>query len=98
MVPRRTGITGPPRSYLRSGSWPTGTVEDPPEAVYAAEVARRLKAAIGERSLRAVAREAGLDHTTVRAVLAGDRWPDLVTIARLETALDARLWPDGQVG
>jgi hypothetical protein len=93
-VPRRSGITGPPRSYLSSGTWPTGRTKGPPEASYAAEVARRLAAAIGNRSVRAVARDAGLDHTTVRAVLEGERWADLVTIARLEQALGTRLWPE----
>jgi transcriptional regulator with XRE-family HTH domain len=57
-----------------------------------------LKAAIGDRSLRAVGREAGLDHTTIAAVLEGDRWPDLITIARLEQALGARLWPEEELG
>lgn len=94
VVPRRSGITGPPKSYLASGEWPTGRIDGPPEAKYAAEVSRRLREAIGERTLRSVAREAGLDHTTVRAVVEGERWPDLITVARLEQALDVRLWPD----
>lgn len=97
-MPRRSGITGPPRSYLREGSWPAGLLQGPPEAHYAAEVARRLAAAVGERSVRAVAREAGLDHTTVRAVLEGERWADLVTISRLEQALEVRLWPEERLG
>lgn len=97
-MPRRSGISGPPRSYVVSGGWPAGTIDGPPEAHYAVEVARRLAKAIGERSLRSVAREAGLDHTTVRALVEGERWPDLITIARLEVALDVRLWPDEKLG
>ena len=97
-MPRRSGISGPPRSYLVSGAWPTGRIKGPPEARYAAEVARRLAKAMEGQSLRAVAREAGLDHTTVRALAEGERWPDLITIARLEQALGSRLWPDGDVG
>jgi hypothetical protein len=84
-MPRRAGLDGPPRSYL---------VEGPPEVHYAHQLAKRLRAAIGGRSLRDVARQARLDHTTVSAVLAGERWADLITIARLEVALGHRLWPD----
>lgn len=62
--------------------------------MYAAEVSRRLAAAVDGRSLRDVAAEADLDHTTLWAVLRGDRWPDLVTLAKLESALGVRLWPD----
>lgn len=97
-MPRRSGISGPPRSYLVSGEWPAGKVEGPAEARYAAEVARRLANAMEGQSLRATAREAGLDHTTVRALVEGVRWPDLITIARLEQALGVRLWPDKDVG
>ena len=97
-MPRRSGISGPPRSYIASGEWPVGKVEGPAEARYAAEVAKRLATAIEGQSLLSVAREAGLDHTTVRALAEGVRWPDLITIARLEQSLGVRLWPDGKLG
>lgn len=90
----RRGITGPPNSYLVSGVWPDGEVVGPTPARYAAEVGRRLQAAVGGRPLREIAELADLDHTTLWAVLRGDRWPDLVTLAKLEEALDLRLWPD----
>lgn len=90
----RRGIPGPPRSFLVSGVWPDGKIEGPAPAHYAATVARRLRDAVGERSLRTVAELADLDHTTLWAVLRGERWPDLVTISKLEAALDVRLWPD----
>jgi len=93
-MPRRAGLDGPPCSYLVEGEWPDGRVEGPPEVHYAHQLAKRLRAAIGGRSLRDVARQARLDHTTVSAVLAGERWADLITIARLEVALGHRLWPD----
>lgn len=90
---RQAGLGGPPRSYLVEGVWPDGQIEGPAEAHYAHQLAVRLRAAIGERSLREVARAANLDHTTISAIVAGQRWADLVTIARLETALETRLWP-----
>jgi lambda repressor-like predicted transcriptional regulator len=62
-----------------------------------AEVARqfvvRLRASMGNRSVRSICVQAGLHHQTLLNVLAGRVWPDLATIARLEMALDADLWP-----
>jgi len=91
---RQVGIGGPPRSYLTEGEWPDGTVDGPVEARYAQALAQRLRDAIGQRSLREVGRAARIDHTTISAILAGRRWGDLVTIARLEQALGQSLWPD----
>lgn len=55
------------------------------------EVARQyvlsLRSAIGERSVRSVARDAGLDEGTLRRVLAGQSWPDLNTVSRLNECL-----------
>ena len=92
-VPRRQGTRGSPRE-LAGASWPDAALEAGTPVWYAQEIASRLREAIGSRSLREVAREAGLDHTTISAVLAGDRWADLVTLAKLEAALGVRLWPD----
>lgn len=86
-------MAGPPRDFV-NGEFLEGAVDGPAVAHYAQAVAVNLKVAIGGRSLREVGRAAGLDHTTISAVLAGDRWPDLVTIAKLEQSLEARLWPD----
>jgi hypothetical protein len=52
-----------------------------------------LKDAIGDRSLREVARVSGVDRTTIAVVLAGEAWPDVATLARLEVALERPLWP-----
>ena len=90
----RRGITGPPRSFITKGEWPDGKIVCPPPALYAAEVARRLRDALDGRTLREVAGLADLDHTTLWAVLRGERWPDLVTISKLESSLGVRLWPD----
>lgn len=95
-MPRRSGIIGPPNSYV-DGSWLDGEVKGPEAVGYAQEISRRLVAVIGDRSLREVARGAGLDHTTVSAIISGERWADLVTLAKLETVLQVRLWPEGPV-
>lgn len=77
---------------LAPGPWPETPSPDP-----VAELARRfslnLANAIGETSVRAVARSTGVPHNTVAKILAGQVWPDFVTIARLELGLQASLWP-----
>ncbi|WP_139199326.1 helix-turn-helix transcriptional regulator [Curtobacterium sp. MCBA15_013] len=61
------------------------------------EIARQfvlnVRDAMAGRSLRSVAADAGIGHVTLQRVLAGQAWPDLATIARLEVGLDAALWP-----
>ncbi len=56
-------------------------------------MAQRLRGQLSDRALAAVCRDAGLARSTVQDLLAGRTWPDLVTLAKLEDALDARLWP-----
>ncbi|WP_213816115.1 helix-turn-helix transcriptional regulator [Glaciihabitans sp. dw_435] len=76
----------------RVADWPDREADDP-----SAEVARRLainlRAAIGDRTLRAAAESCGVNHTTILAVLQGRSWPDLETIAKLERGLATDLWP-----
>ena len=75
----------------------TSSLPDAPSSDPAGETARQfvlnLRSALGERSVRAVAEQAGLDEATVRRVLSGAAWPDLRTVARLEDALGVRLYP-----
>lgn len=63
-------------------SWPDVPSRDP-----AGETARQfvlnLRAAIGGRSVRSVARDAGIDEGTIRNVLRGAVWPDIHSVARL---------------
>lgn len=92
-VARRSNVTGPPKVYVE-GPFLEGEVTGPVVARYAQELARNLYAALEGRSLREAGRAAELDHTTLSAILAGERWPDLVTIAKLEQGLGVRLWPD----
>jgi len=76
---------------MLSSQWP-----DAPSADSVGEVARRfalnLKAAIGEQSVRAVARTAGIDEGTIRKILLGESWPDLRTIWKLESSLETQLY------
>ncbi len=92
MSPRQRGLR-PPAEYLVSGVWPTGKLSGPVAAEYARRFCLRLDQAIGERPIREVARVADISHTTVLAVLAGARWPDMATVAKLEVALSTDLWP-----
>ena len=48
---------------------------------------------MGERSLRSVAKACGMNHETLRGVLAGQVWPDMLTVARLEAGFAQSLWP-----
>lgn len=93
-VTRRSDIDQPPVAYLTSGEWPGGQIEGPVAVTYAQQLARNLHTAMGEMSLRELGRQAGVHHTTIRAILMGERWADLVTVAKLEQALHRRLWPD----
>ncbi|WP_146184904.1 hypothetical protein [Agromyces badenianii] len=74
--------------------WPDGQSDDPIARV-AQQFVLNLVDAIGEQSVRAVSREAGIDHATLLAVLAGRSWPDMATIGKLERALSRNLWPTG---
>lgn len=40
----------------------------------------------------------GVDFTTIAAILNGEVWPDLMTIARLEVGLAKDLWPGRATG
>lgn len=76
---------------MLSSQWPDGPSTDP-----VGEAARRfalnLREAIGERSVREVARTAGIDEGTIRKILLGGSWPDLRTIWRLESSLETELY------
>lgn len=72
-------------------SWPEKPSPDP-----AGEAARRfvvnLRVAIGEKSVRRVAADAGLDEGSVRRVLAGAAWPHLRAMVMLEESLGVSLY------
>ncbi|AWB85267.1 helix-turn-helix domain-containing protein [Mycetocola zhujimingii] len=77
--------------------WPDSPSADPVGEV-ARQLALNLRAAIDNRSLRAAAEAAGVDHSTILAILQGRTWPDLYTVARLEQGLEADLWPGRSPG
>lgn len=73
--------------------WPDRASPDPD-----AEAVRLLAARLGHltrgSSLRQVAETTGVSHSVIGNILAGRKWPDTQTLARLERGLEARLWPD----
>lgn len=38
-------------------------------------------------------RSTGVARSTIRRIVEGETWPDFVTLARLEEALEIALWP-----
>lgn len=78
-----------------SAGWPNDALTDP-----VAESVRRyvvnLRDALGDATIRAAEDMTGVNHSTVRALLAGEAWPDAITVARTEHGLGRRLW-DGPV-
>lgn len=94
--PRHSDLRAPVH-YVVRGEWPEAELSGPSLVMYAQLFARRLRKAIGARGIREVARDSGLSHSTLLAVLHGERWPDMVTVARLEESLDVDLWPGPEV-
>ncbi|GAA1968187.1 hypothetical protein [Agromyces allii] len=78
-----------------TSSWPDVPSQDPAGEV-ARQFALKLAQAAGGRSIRAMAEEAAVDEGTIRRVIAGESWPDLRTIARLELSLKKRLYRSGR--
>ena len=103
-VPERRG-RGLPKSWIEAGEWPRSEVwkEDaPPSAKLAQGIAARLNDALkydkkydpARISARKAAEAAGLANATVTAILKGEVWPDIDTVARIEIALGVTLWGD----
>lgn len=62
-------------------------------------MAVRLRTALDERgwSVAHLSRMSGVARFTIAKALAGEAWPDLLTIANLEKALGCDLWPGRDV-
>ncbi len=86
-----------PATYVASGDWPYAQLsgDAPVSAHYGQAFARNLTRAMetSEIGLRALGDRAGVSHATISRLLRGMVLPDLGTLARLEVALGARLWP-----
>ncbi|WP_406406520.1 multiprotein-bridging factor 1 family protein [Streptomyces sp. NBC_01643] len=89
----------PPRAYCVGGVWPEAVMTDHHGARVAQAMAARLKAALGEKgwSVAELSRVSGVARFTIAKALAGEAWPDLLTIANLEKALECDLWPGRDV-
>lgn len=95
-MPRRRQSLPPPRAYSADGDWPHGPLlpDSPVAAGYAREIARRLVAAVGDRSRTEIADRADLSRSALHDLMTGRSWPDVVSLAKLEKTLAVRLWPD----
>jgi transcriptional regulator with XRE-family HTH domain len=99
-MPARTGLRGHPADYLAPGEeWPHGELvaDTPPEVRLVAGVVGRLRVVADDLGTRKVARRAGLSPQTISNLLTGRTYGDLVTVARLERALEVHLWGDEHV-
>jgi transcriptional regulator with XRE-family HTH domain len=88
MSPRPARVT----PHELSLEWPTVPSDDPVAEV-ARQLAVNLRVAMGERSVREIARITEVDRATIGAVLNGKSWPDIVTLTKLERGLGQQLWP-----
>lgn len=88
----------PPIAYVTAGVWPDAELhpDAPPSAPAAQQLARALREAMTETATgqRALAATSGVAHTTIGRILAGTVLCDIGSLARLEHALDRRLWSD----
>lgn len=99
-MPQRRGLEGPPSQFLADGQWPDGPLDAgaPVVAHYAAEISRRLIAALEGQTQKDVAEDADLARSTLNGIVTGRQWPDVVTVAKLEHLLKTRLWPEWTPG
>lgn len=81
-----------PAPVAFSDAWPDAVIDEH-DAETARQFVLNLRAALAGRSVRSVAKDAGIDDKTIRKILAGLSWPDLRSIARLEQATGKALFP-----
>jgi hypothetical protein len=83
---------------VTAGVWPDADLDPdaPPSAPAAQQLARALRDAMTEKATgqRALAAASGVAHTTIGRILAGTVLCDIGSLARLEHALDRRLWSE----
>ena len=97
------GHVSPRRSFTSpastSAKWPTEPCHDPAAEkirlfVVNLREALRLDEPDTTWTLRSLARHVGMDDTLLSDLIAGKSWPNSMTIAQLEVALDVALWPE----
>lgn len=88
-----------PRDAVINGDWPSGKIDEPVAAWYAAHIALAVLAVVKSQglNLNEASRRCGIDRETLVRVIEGETYPDLVTISALEVGLGSRLWPEGLV-
>ncbi|MFD7539894.1 helix-turn-helix domain-containing protein [Streptomyces sp. NPDC059819] len=87
--------TRPPRELADNPeSWPHAGIDDPAARVVQG-IARALEAVLKtqRRSLRQAAAGSGVNRQAIADLLAGRCWPDVATVARLESFLAVPLYP-----
>lgn len=90
---RPESIRGAPRDHAPDPTTWTRDLSDLVPVRYAQQLARNLDRAIEGITVDDLAERTGVDRTTIWGLRTGRRWPDIVTISRLEWGLGTRLWP-----
>ena len=98
-MPAGLGRSTAPREHAPDPErWTERDAQDPPARVVQ-YIALALGAAIEGRgwSLRETAAASRVNRQAIANILAGESWPDVVTIVRLEDTLGVPLWPGAGV-
>jgi hypothetical protein len=100
MVGGRARSTAPRDLAGNPQTWPHADLSGHPAAVVVQAIAATLTRELAARKLsrRGLATLSGVNRQSINDLLAGTSWPDVATIALLETALGRRLWPSGPPG
>lgn len=93
MVPKRPDGQQRPCDTVPAGTWPDGPLSEDAAVRYVQLIARALHAHLTTTSLRAFSRAAAMSPTTVVAIRDGTRYPDVLSLARLELAAGTPLIP-----
>ena len=98
-VPRGDSRSVCPRGFVHGGLWPRAALTDHHGAKVAQALALALASALESTgwSVAKLSRHSGVSRLTIANVLEGRVWPDLLTVASLEKALDRDLWPGREV-
>jgi len=86
-----------PNSFVvEGGEWPFGpfSPDTPIYALVAAGFSRKFRMSKNGQSIRAVAREAGINHWALTQAVNGNSVPDVGTVSMVEEAMGADLYPD----